>query len=297
MVRVEKRVAGGESYYYLGHSFRFKGKVRKKELYLGKAVPRDIEAVKKKFMQEIYAEKWFGVFDKIRSGYGRDQAKAPDYVKEKELEAFAIKFTYDTNRIEGSKLSFRDTANLLQRGITPKEKPVRDIKEAESHNKVFREMLEYCKNFSLQIILYWHRRLLENTKAELAGKIRDHQVAISGSRFMPPSPVEVAPLLKEFFRWYERSKTGMNAIQLAALVHLKLVTIHPFGDGNGRISRLAMNFVLHKRKYPMLDIRYEKRTGYYNALERAQVKNDEGIFLNWFFKAYAKENKRHLKGG
>jgi Fic family protein len=75
-------------------------------------------------------------------------------------------------------------------------------------------------------------------------------------------------------------------------VHLKLVTIHPFNDGNGRISRLMMNFVLHKHGYPMLNITYEKRASYYNALERSQTKKQEHIFLQWFFNRYLNERMK-----
>ena len=88
-----------------------------------------------------------------------------------------------------------------------------------------------------------------------------------------------------------RQKDKLNPIELAALVHLKFVSIHPFGDGNGRISRLMMNFVLHKHNYPMLDIPYTKRNSYYTSLERSQIKRDNSPFLNWFFKRYIKENK------
>ena len=71
--------------------------------------------------------------------------------------------------------------------------------------------------------------------------------------------------------------------------------IHPFGDGNGRISRLMMNFVLQKHNYPMLDIPYEKRNSYYTALERSQIKRDNAPFLNWFFRRYLKEYGKLLK--
>ncbi len=93
----------------------------------------------------------------------------------------------------------------------------------------------------------------------------------------------------EFFIWYDRNKAKIHPVQLAALVHLKLVTLHPFADGNGRISRLMMNFVLHKNDFPMLNIPYEKRAGYYTALEGSQTKKQEDIFLQWFFKRYLKE--------
>ncbi len=219
----------------------------------------------------------------------------PESLSEKEIESFMIKFTYDTQRIEGSKLTLRETANLLEKGITPKEKPLRDVKEAETHKKVFYELLKFKKDLTLDLILHWHRTLFLETKKDLAGILRKHQVAISGSKFMSPSPVEVYPLLKEFFKWYDQNKNKIQPIELAALAHLKFVTIHPFGDGNGRISRLMMNFVLKKYNYPMLNIKYERRNSYYNALERSQVKNEEGIFIQWFLKNYIKENKRYLK--
>jgi len=102
-------------------------------------------------------------------------------------------------------------------------------------------------------------------------------------------------LLSEFFDWYKKAKKELHPVELAALAHLKFVTIHPFSDGNGRLSRLMMNFVLNKREFPMLDIPYMKRAGYYNALERSQIKKDEVIFKNWFFRRYEKENRKYLR--
>lgn len=294
MVSIGRKTIKGEKYYYLEHSRRVKEKVEKKELYLGKQIPKNIEELKRKFILEIYKEKWFSSFEKIRKNYARGIRATPKSAQEKEIENFAIKFTYNTQRIEGSKLSLRDTANLLERGITPKDKPVRDIKEAEAHRKIFYEMLDYKKDLTLQIVLYWNKKLLENTKPDIAGKIRQHQVRISGSRFVPPFPAELQTLLREFFEWYNKSKNKLNPVELTALVHLKFVTIHPFGDGNGRISRLMMNFILKKHGFPMLDIAYEKRNSYYNALERAQTKKNEDIFPQWFFRKYLDSNKGYL---
>jgi Fic family protein len=172
---------------------------------------------------------------------------------------------------------------------------MRDVKEAESHSKVFNELLSFKKELSLDIILYFHKKLFEDTKIDLAGKIRQHQVTIAGSKFTPPFPAEIYPMLVDFFKWYRKNKDQIHPVELAALVHLKLVTIHPFADGNGRISRLMMNFILNRRGFPMLNIPYEKRAGYYGALERSQIKKEEIIFLQWFFKRYLKEYNRYLK--
>jgi len=78
-------------------------------------------------------------------------------------------------------------------------------------------------------------------------------------------------------------------------VHLRFVTIHPFADGNGRMSRLMMNFVLQKHGFPPLNIPYEDRRSYYNALERSQVKKVDSIFIQWFFKKYLKEHSAYAK--
>ena len=211
------------------------------------------------------------------------------------MEVFTIRFTYDTQRIEGSKLTLKETANLLERGVTPASKPVRDVKEAEAHARLFREVINYKKNLILPIVLYWHKKLFQETKSDLAGKVRKYGVLISGSKFQPPSHVEVEPLLGDFFNWYNENRKKLHAVELAALSHLKFVTIHPFADGNGRISRLLMNFVLHKYGYPVLNIPYENRSGYYTALERAQVKKQDAIFVQWFFKKYVKEHINFAK--
>jgi len=290
MVTIIKKTIGGNSYFYLEHSFRKNGKVEKKELYLGKEIPKNIEKIKREFISEIYNEKWLNNLNKIKENYSKEQKKTPDSAKEKEMENFMIKFTYNTQRIEGSKLTLRDTANLLEKGETPK-KPLRDIKEAEAHKKVFYNMLKYSKDLNLQIILQWNKLLLLETKTDIAGKIRNHGVAISGSKFTPPLAIELEVLLKEFFDWHNKNKNKLHPVMLSALVHLKFVTIHPFSDGNGRISRLMMNFILNKNGFPMLDIPYKNRNSYYTALERSQVKKDEKIFLQWFFKRYLQEYK------
>lgn len=292
---IKKKQIGNQLYYYLEHSLRKGENVYKKEIYLGKEIPQNIEEIKKKFIFDIYKEKWFIIFDEIKKNYSKEEKATPKSAREKETDSFMVKFTYNTQRIEGSRLSLKDTANLLERGITPKEKPVIDIKEAENHKKIFYEMLSYKKDLSLGIVLYWHKKLFEDTKKDIAGRIRNHQVMISRSKFMPPMPAELDFLLKEFFDWYNKNKSRINPIELAALVHLRFVAIHPFSDGNGRISRIMMNFVLNKKGFPMHDIPYTNRNSYYNALERAQIKKNDIIFLQWFFKRYFHENKRFLK--
>jgi Fic family protein len=285
----------GKTYYCLEHSIRKGNHVHKKEVYLGNKIPPDIEKIKKKFLNDLYREKWFVDLEKIKQNFSKEHKTMPKSAREKELQIFSIKFTYDTQRIEGSTLTHKETADLLERGITPKNKPIRDVKEAEAHRDIFYEILKTGKKLSLQTVLDWHWNLFNLTKSDIAGKIRKHPVGISGSKFLPPSPIEVYPMLSDFFKWYDKNKKILNPVELAALAHLKFVTIHPFADGNGRLSRLIMNFILNKKGYPMLDIQYDRRSGYYNALDRSNMKDDDGIFLQWLMKRYIKEYKRYLR--
>lgn len=295
MVEIKEIKKNKKKYFYLVHSYREGKSVKKKQTYLGDTIPKDIEYRKKEFMQEFYKEKFLTDIDKLKSNFNKEYNTMPVSAKRKSKDTFAIKFTYNTQRIEGSTLSLKDTANLLERGITPASRSIRDVKEAESHKKVFFEMLDYEKDLTLQIVLKWHNELLKQTAEDIAGKIRNHNVAISQSKFKPPMHIELDTLLKEFFDWYKKEKKKRHPVELAGLVHLKFVTIHPFADGNGRISRLIMNFVLKNNKFPLLDIPYTKRNSYYNALERSQVNQDDNIFIQWFFRRYLAEYKKYIK--
>ncbi|MDE1857201.1 MAG: Fic family protein [Candidatus Micrarchaeota archaeon] len=294
MVTLKKRLSGGKPSYYLSHTYREGGRVKYKEAYVGGKPPTHLDDIKSEFLHGLYKDKWFGKFEAIKKAYAKEQKETPEAVREKNLEAFAIRFTYNTNRIEGSRLTFTETSALLAEGISPNNKPIWDVKEAEAHKRIFYRMLEYSGDLSIGIILAWHKGLLGETKPDLAGVIRNYGVYITNSRFRPPSAIDVQTYILEFFRWYSREESKINPVELAALAHVKFETIHPFGDGNGRIGRLIMNFILHRNGYPMIDIKFRDRKGYYRALERSQVRKNDFIFVQWFFRRYIKENERYL---
>ncbi len=295
MVTLRKKTTKGKTYYYLEHSVKINGKVVNKSKYIGTKPPKDAEKIKSDFLWQIYSEKWFKKLDRVKENYSKELKKMPKDVQGKFMQDFMVRFTYNSNKIEGGSLSLRDNAGLLMDGISPKEKPISDIKEAENHKKTFYTMLRHEKDLSLQTILFWHKGLLGETKSDIAGRIRDYQIIVTGSKAQFPFPAELNALLRDFFKWYERNKLKIHPVSLAALVHLKFVSIHPFGDGNGRISRLIMNFVLHKHGYPMLDITYKNRSGYYNALERAQLKKLDHVFVTYIIRRYLKDFRKYLK--
>jgi Fic family protein len=299
MVSIKAKHSKGKTYYYLRTNVRDNEKIITKDKYIGQTLPKDI---KNKLHETNIQSKWYHTLDSIQREYSKEKKQTPKSIIEKNLEIFATRFTYDTQKIEGSTLSLNDTINLLEWGRSPHNKPTSDIKEAEAHKKLFLSIISNKKeDLSLNTILEWHWNLFKDTKSDIAGKIRKYHVGIHRSKYKPPLPIEINPLLQEFFEWYKINKKNignkhrkMHPVELAGLVHLKFVTIHPFGDGNGRISRLMMNFVLNRYNLPMLNITYVNRNSYYSALERSNIKNDEDIFTQWFIKRYVKENKSYL---
>ena len=287
MVNVVKRRKGNQDYYYLYHDSK-KGKRKQREVYLGKVIPKDIEEQKKNFAMEIEREKWIPELEKIHENFKNEKKTIPKSIQEKNLESFSIKFTYNTQRIEGSTLTLKDTTFLLEYGLSPSNRPTNDIKETELHQKLFLKIIKQKDDLSLVLVKKWHKELFAQTKPDIAGLLRDYDVRISQSKFIPPSHASVNLLVIGFFTWYNVHKKKLNPVELAALVHLKFVTIHPFGDGNGRTTRLMMNHVLNTYDYPLMDIDYTDRRSYYTALEKSQRKGDDLPFLQWFMKRYLK---------
>lgn len=98
-------------------------------------------------------------------------------------------------------------------------------------------------------------------------------------------------MLVETLRWFQQHGKTLNPVERTAMFHFQFENIHPFGDGNGRVGRLAMNLILYRDKYPMINIRYGRRTGYYRALERASIASSPRPFLLWFFSRYRAEQR------
>ena len=291
MVSVVRRRKADSDYYYLYHDSKG-GTRRQYEEYLGRIIPPDVKERKRNFLLRIRRKEWEPTLEIILASFEKECTSMPRTILKKNLEAFAVGFTYNTQRIEGSTLSRNDTARLLEDGITPAGKPMVDVREAEAHRAVFLDAIRE-ENLSMNRVMEWHRRLFEGTKEDIAGKIRHYDVGVGQSKFMPPSHNVIDTLVSAFFEWYETKKKVLNPVELAALVHLKFVTIHPFGDGNGRVSRLMMNHVLYRSGYPMMDIKYGYRRSYYNALERSQTGTDDLPFLQWFMRWYLRTHANY----
>jgi len=188
-------------------------------------------------------------------------------------ERIIVEWTYNSNAIEGSSLTLKETKLVLEDGLTIKGKPLREHLEAINHEAAieFVEKLVAQKTKIAPLtIRQIHSLVLSKIDDKEAGKYRNVNVAISGSSYTPPEAIEVPGLMDDFGQWLKKTKTQFNnIIEYAAHAHFKLVHIHPFIDGNGRTARLLTNLILMRYGFPPIVILKLDRKKYYDTLEMA----------------------------
>lgn len=193
-------------------------------------------------------------------------------------EQFQIEMTYNSNAIEGNSLTLKETFLVINEGITVKGKPLKDHLEAKNHQ----EALEYLydlvekdkkQTISERFIRNLHQLVMQETDKEWAGRYRNSNVIIVGADHTPPDAIEVPIEMPKLVGWLRQNRKKLHIIELAALLHHKLVYIHPFFDGNGRVARTAMNLLLMQEGYPLAIILKNDRKKYYQVLKKADKGN------------------------
>src|SRR3989344_565225 len=194
---ITKKKKGKEFYFYLRHSVRKGKKIVNKEKYLGKEIPKNIDKIKEQFKKELMSYD-YGILKKIRYNFQKEWKRLPKSAKNSELEKIAIAFTYNTNAIEGSKITLRETKEIVEDKIAPK-KSLYDIMETEMHYKVFLKMLGKKEILDEKLILRWHKEIFNESKPDLAGKFRTYFVTVGD--YMAPDWRNVKKLMKELIKF------------------------------------------------------------------------------------------------
>ena len=205
-------------------------------------------------------------------------------------EWFRIELTYTSNAIEGNTLSRAETALVVEKGLTVDGKTLQEQLEAVNHAHAFDWVMQKISTGDTDItektILYLHELILQKIDTTNAGRYRSVPVRIAGSTVVMPNPLKVPALMKDFVAWIQSTK--VHPVTLAIDAHYKLVSIHPFTDGNGRTARLLMNFLLLHAGYPPAIIRKEDRKLYISSIEKAQL---GGSLTNYYKLMYEAVNR------
>ena len=202
----------------------------------------------------------------------------PSIAVAKLREQFAIEMTYNSNAIEGNSLTLKETAWVIKDGLTIKGKPLKDHLEARDHYGALEYLYELVEKDSQQtisevLIRNLHKLMVRETEADEAGSYRKTNVMITGSNHLPPDSSEVPLAMNDLISWAGDNIQKLHLVEFAAILHHKLVYIHPFVDGNGRTARLAMNLVSLNRGYPLVVILKNDRRKYYRVLADADKGN------------------------
>lgn len=203
-------------------------------------------------------------------------------------EEFMIENTYDSNAIEGNTLTLRETALLLQEGITVAEKPIREHLEAIGHKDAFAYMVTLAdRNAPLteRVIKELHSLVLMDD-AENRGVYRSVPVRIVGASHVPPQPYLVPVQMEQLLADYEQEKKQRHILEAAARFHLRFEGIHPFIDGNGRTGRIILNLELMKAGLLPVNIKFSDRKEYYSCFDRYYQEQDEGVALARLIASY-----------
>jgi Fic family protein len=197
-------------------------------------------------------------------------------------EQFSLEMNYNSNAIEGNTLTLRETMLVLQEGITIKNKPLKDHLEAKNQAGAISYLYDIVEKkvpLTEHLVRTLHSLIVQGIDKTEAGSYRTYDVRISGSSHTPPPAFEVSSDMSALLLWYQALEQTADPLALATEFKHRFVAIHPFGDGNGRTSRLLMNIILMRAGLPIVVILKNDRQKYYRALQQADGGKMENLLL------------------
>lgn len=181
--------------------------------------------------------------------------------------------TWATNAIEGNTLTWKDVEKLLIEEQSVSNRPMPDVLETIQHETAFRSLLARKDHpITLETALELHEAVFKGIRNTDPGEWRRTNVRIGGAQRRPPRAEKVLAEIESWRAEYDRRELeGENTFELAAWMHHRFESIHPFRDGNGRIGRLLLNLHFMKRNWAPVHLGPANRKEYLAALEAGHV--------------------------
>lgn len=299
MVYIYRKKVGTKSYYYLRASERKGAKLVVKDIaYLGTSLEEAKKALEGLPKQQIKIRKSYrAIHNFLESNRFLEKTKMlklkhDSYLKEKLVEVescklhfnthfkkldsltkqetwknFIVEFSFNTAAIEGNTITLAQARNLLEDGLTPPNKSLREIYDLQNSEKVFIKIQDSTEELSHEFIVRIHSQLMENIDSRIGYRL--HDVCVTKTNFKSTPAPYVKTDMELLLKWYHENKHTLHSLVLATLFHHKFEKIHPFMDGNGRTGRMLFNYILLKNNYPPTIIRRRNRSAYINALQEA----------------------------
>lgn len=221
-----------------------------------------------------------------------------DKFEETNIVSYVNNYIYHSVAIEGNTLSLSETSNLIEKGITAGGKSIREHNEVLGLKDAYDYMLQHAKKKTVinsDFIMDMHRILMEKVDLSLAGRFKTERNRAGNTLF--PDPYKAKILYEKMCEKYsDLAYIGsLSPIHLGAKLHYDFVSIHPFTDGNGRMARLLLEYVLRRNDYPGFVISVKQRNDYIESLSQAQQKQDSTIFEYFIISEATKSLQKRLE--
>lgn len=220
----------------------------------------------------------------------------PKRVIDELREYYRIGTTYSSNALEGNSLTESETKVIIEDGITIGGKTLIEHFEALGHSEAYSLIYGIAEKSAISEsdICELHRAFYRRISEDEAGSYRSVAIVISGTDYIPPKTEDLPQLMKGFCDSIADMKVNLHPVEYAASLHIKIATIHPFIDGNGRTARLLMNAALLQCGYPLALIPPLLRADYIETIRQAN-KGDEAAFINFISSAVYESSKDYLR--
>ena len=200
------------------------------------------------------------------------------------INEFGVLFTFHSNRIEGTNttLTLNDTKSILNntydfKGIVDKNK-LREVNETINHQNAFKYIFDIIdKELDIITIIKSLHQIIGSNIIEGAGNYKEREnylINSNGEEVDFTHPSDVSKRMLELLNKYENEWQELTVFERATNLHMSLINIHPFSDGNGRTARLIMNYELIKNNYPPVLINESQKLSYYAMLEEINTNTD-----------------------
>jgi len=292
MVFLKTRKVKRTDYFYASESSVKNGKTIQRDLYyFGKNKPteggwkavlsalegKDVYAPKVPLLEKGQATRVEGLNGRMKKEFNEMSVTERQNFDEK----FLNDYIYNTNSIEGSTLSKDETYFVTHEKQGIEGKSLKELYMARNLMTASKFLENYDGKFDIALVKKIHSIVQENIQpgAEL-GQFKRRQNYITGTDFLPTPPGLVGNRMSGLMRWHGKNSRKYHPFELAALFHIKFVSIHPFVDGNGRTARLLHNFILKKSGFVPIIYRVATKQKYYSALRAAQIYGGHKPFLD-----------------
>ncbi|MEK7624910.1 MAG: Fic family protein [Patescibacteria group bacterium] len=304
MPQIYKKFVQNKPYFYLSEQIRIDNKNKKIQVYLGKNIPNDLTTKltelshKEKSLINGKLSKLFEfekIFDKVQVSKIEDLRidlkykliKLSDFRKEQLWTRYAVQFIFESNAIEGSRLSKNEVNSIVKKKYLKKTIERREIKEVRNSIEAFGVIRSDHFELNQHQIINLHKLLVTDLNINTGYKKVDN--IVNNKKTTPAGQVrsEIAKLLNW---WRANKKSQRHPLAIAADFHQRFERIHPFEDGNGRVGRLLFNYILLQYGYLPVLFLYRNRQSYFNALNQA----DDGRKNKWYWHVL-KVNKESMR--